>query len=483
MTLQEYLAQMAATQGRQNRGQTNLTTAQRAELEAIIRQQYGQVDPSRVGWEISNSDNPAIGLGSNPLQSISQLVPQYAALGIGAENVRGFDPSTGQYYAPNTETRDVMVSNDSMGSARFLAPGFTSNLGQFHDQDEGKYYRIIGNYDDAGALQGVDYRAFRPEGGWLNDNLELVAALTLAGMGGYAALTGGGAGGAGAGLAEGTIMGGTGAGAGGAGVLGNTLGGGMATSAGATLGAGAGSAAAGLAGAGLLPSLSGTVGSLLSNPAVIGGGLSLVGGALGADAASDAAEMQQQSANAAIEEVRRQYDQNRADQMPWLQAGQASLADLMSQMGSLTTPYTQADFQNDPGYQFELAEGQRALDAAARARGLYGSSGALRELLRYSQGLASTRYQDAWNRDLTNRQNTFNMLSGVSGTGQVTAGNLGAMGQSTANTVGDLLTQTGNAQAAGRVGSANAWTQAGSNALNAWQQQMLIDKIGSNLYR
>lgn len=469
MTLQEYLAQMAATQGRQNRGQTNLTTAQRAELEAIIRQQYGQVDPSRVGWEISNSDNPAIGLGSNPLQSISQLVPQYAALGIGAENVRGFDPSTGQYYAPNTETRDVMVSNDSMGSARFLAPGFTSNLGQFHDQDEGKYYRIIGNYDDAGALQGVDYRAFRPEGGWLNDNLELVAALTLAGMGGYAALTGGGAGGAGAGLAEGTIMGG----AGGAGTAGSLAAGGGALT-------GAGAAATG---AGALTGLSGTVGSLLSNPAVIGGGLSLVGGALGADAASDAAEMQQQSANAAIEEVRRQYDQNRADQMPWLQAGQQTLGDLMSQMGSLTTPYTQADFQNDPGYQFELAEGQRALDAAARARGLYGSSGALRELLRYSQGLASTRYQDAWNRDLTNRQNTFNMLSGVSGTGQVTAGNLGSLGQNTANTVGDLLTQSGNAQAAGRVGSANAWTQAGSNALNAWQQQMLIDKIGSNLYR
>ena len=193
--------------------------------------------------------------------------------------------------------------------------------------------------------------------------------------------------------------------------------------------------------------------------------------------------MQQASANAAIEEVRRQYDQNRADQMPWLEAGQTSLADLMGQMGALQTPYTQADFQNDPGYQFELAEGQRALDAAARARGLYGSSGSLRELLRYSQGLASTRYQDAWNRDLTNRQNTYNMLAGVSGTGQVTAGNLGSMGQNTANTVGDLLTQTGNSQAAGRIGSTNAWTQAGSNALNAWQQQMLIDRLGTNVNR
>jgi len=57
------------------------------------------------------------------------------------------------------------------------------------------------------------------------------------------------------------------------------------------------------------------------------------------------------------------------------------------------------------------------------------------------------------------------------------------MGTNRANTVGDLLTQSGNAQAAGRVGSANAWTQAGSNALNAWQQQMLIDRLGSNLYR
>lgn len=431
MTLQEYLAQMAATQGRQNRGQTNLTTAQRAELENIIRQQYASYDPASVYWTGTQGDNP-----------LAQF---------GGARPMGWDSASG---------RAGDLSLDATGRAQF---------GQIHDPETGTYYRVMGQYGDDGALGDIGYDEFTPEGGWLNDNLPLVAALTLAGMGGYAALTGGGAGGAGAGLAEGTIMGG----AGGAGTAGSLAAGGGALT-------GAGAAATG---AGALTGLSGTVGSLLSNPAVIGGGLSLVGGALGADAASDAAEMQQQSANAAIEEVRRQYDQNRADQMPWLQAGQASLADLMSQMGSLTTPYTQADFQNDPGYQFELAEGQRALDAGARARGLYGSSGALRELLRYSQGLASTRYQDAWNRDLTNRQNTFNMLSGVSGTGQVTAGNLGAMGQSTANTVGDLLTQSGNARAAGRVGSANAWTQAGSNALNAWQQQMLIDKIGSNLYR
>lgn len=410
-------------------------------------------------------------MGDNPMDwSIQQEAAQrygrggqFAVLpdgpGTGFQKVT--DPQTGETYY----TRRLMSGGPGDRDNTFrLDP----SMGVRENQDW--YLQAIYNPD--GTLREIAPIERPNTSGWVDFRDAIKPVLAMAGLaagGGWLAnALGAGAAGA-AGLAEGTYA---------AGVVpsGAALGAGGAAAGAAGAAGGLGTAAGAAAGAT-------TLGSLLSNPAVIGGGLSLVGGAMGADAARDAARAQEASANAAIEEVRRQYDQNRADQMPWLQAGQQTLGDLLGRLDSLTTPYTQADFQSDPGYQFELAEGQRALDAAARARGLYGSSGSLRELLRYSQGLASTRYQDAFNRDLTNRQNTYNMLSGISGTGQVTAGNLGSMGQNTANTVGSLLTQTGNAQAAGRIGAANAWTNAGSQALNAWQQQMLLDRIGSNLYR
>lgn len=425
MTLQEYLAQMAATQGRQNRGQTNLTTAQRAELENIIRQQYASYDPASVYWTGTQGDNP-----------LTQ---------VGGARPMGWDFASG---------RAGDLSLDATGRAQF---------GQIHDPETGTYYRVMGQYGDDGVLGDISYDEFTPEGGWLNDNLPLVAALTLAGMGGYAALTGGGAGGAGT---AGSAVGGT---MGGAGLVEPASGLGGAVAGGAASGAGTAAGA-------------GTVAGLLSNPASLAAGANLVGGVLGSNAASDAAQQQQDAANAAIAEQRRQFDTTRSDLQPWMQAGQTSLSDLMANMNALTKPYTPADLQNDPGYQFQMSEGQKALDAAARARGGYGSSGALRELLRYSQGLASQSYGDAYNRDMASKLQKYNMLAGVSGTGQTTANNLGSFGSSNAQTVGDLLTQSGNAGAAGTVGSANAWNSALGNTVNAYQQQNWLNRIGSNLY-
>lgn len=457
MTLAEFLASMEAQYGRSGTTEDvlNIPMDQAQQYLDLAAQQYGNVGgidwtpwrTSEWGTDANQAWLERDGVRITPMQTVFQdengMVTSWAGVDL----------------------------NRNRGS-----------MGRFRDPTTGKYYHIVGEYDAQGNLVpgSAGVYEYNPHAG--NNFFSAIgpAVRTIGGamLGAYGlsqlapaagAASGGSAAGGAAAMTPAEALA--------AGVAPGPVGGG--SMAGVVGGTAAGTAAGVAGGAGM----AGTLGSWLSNPAVIGGGLSLVGGALGADAASDAAEAQERAANAAIEEIRRQYDQNRADQMPWLQAGQTSLADLMARMGDLTTPYTQADFQNDPGYQFELAEGQRALDAAARARGLYGSSGALRELLRYSHGLASTRYQDAWNRDLTNRQNTYNMLSGISGTGQVTAGNLGSLGQGTANTVGDLLTQTGNAQAAGRIGAANAWTNAGSQALNAWQQQMLLDRIGSNLYR
>lgn len=68
----------------------------------------------------------------------------------------------------------------------------------------------------------------------------------------------------------------------------------------------------------------------------------------------------------------------------------------------------------DPSYQFRLQQGVNGLDASAAAKGGLLSSGHMKDLTDYSQGLASTEYQNMYNRfnndqnNIQNDQNTRN---------------------------------------------------------------------------
>ncbi len=59
----------------------------------------------------------------------------------------------------------------------------------------------------------------------------------------------------------------------------------------------------------------------------------IIGGMMGADASKDAARTQQQAADRATEEQRRQYDQTREDMAPWRNTGGAALNQLAYLMG------------------------------------------------------------------------------------------------------------------------------------------------------
>lgn len=65
--------------------------------------------------------------------------------------------------------------------------------------------------------------------------------------------------------------------------------------------------------------------------------------------------------------------------------------------------FTPGDLTADPGYQFQLTEGNRAADRASLARGNYYSGEALREAQQFGQGLADTTYNSAFNRALQGR--------------------------------------------------------------------------------
>lgn len=55
-------------------------------------------------------------------------------------------------------------------------------------------------------------------------------------------------------------------------------------------------------------------------------------------------------------------------------------------------------FQAGPGYQFQLQQGQQAINRTAASRGMLASGNTSLDLLRYSQGLADQEYDDYLNR-------------------------------------------------------------------------------------
>jgi len=174
----------------------------------------------------------------------------------------------------------------------------------------------------------------------------------------------------------------------------------------------------------------------------------------------------------ALAQQQRQFDISRADQLPWMEAGQGALSQLIKELPSLTAAPDPSQFQADPGYQFAFDEGQRAIDRSAAARGALNSGGTLKALARYGQGMANQQYGTWYDRQRAVQTDQFNRLSAIAGTGQTTATNLGALGQNFANqqsstlsNIAGLHLQGGNARASGymRRGaiSADQWRQAG----------------------
>jgi hypothetical protein len=145
--------------------------------------------------------------------------------------------------------------------------------------------------------------------------------------------------------------------------------------------------------------------------------------------------------------------------------------------GYLSHDFTLADFEKDPGYQFRLDEGTKALERSAAARGglLSGATG--KALERYGQDYGSTEYSNAYNRFNNDRTTRFNRLSAVAGTGQTAATTLGSLGANSANTISDLATQRGNARAAGSIGQANAINGGISSLADFYTQQQYMKKF------
>lgn len=293
--------------------------------------------------------------------------------------------------------------------------------------------------------------------------------------GGSAANTGLGVAG-GAGGAAGTAGIAGAAAGGGAGATGATavpLGSGISTGGtGASIGGGALgtgiTAGAAPAGGGGVASSGGFLG--LSTGDWVNLGTQLGGAMLQADAAKSAAAGQTAASDAAIAESRRQYDTTRSDLMPWLRAGTGAigrLSDLVGTSGTQLTP--EQVMQMDPGYQFRLVEGTKAIGNLAGARGMTNSGATLKALTRFGQDYASNEYG-----------NIYNRLAGIAGTGQQAGTTLGGLGAQNAGTIGQYMTGAANARGAAGIGAANAYGGALNTIGNYYSQNQMLDKILKN---
>jgi hypothetical protein len=258
--------------------------------------------------------------------------------------------------------------------------------------------------------------------------------------------------------------------------------------------------------------------------AVIGGVGTVAGAALGAvgagkqaSAAKSAAELQYEAQQNALAEQQREYNQNQQNEAPFLQAGQQSvtslgnLLNLSGQGQGALAPWTQqfkaptaAEAEQFPGYQFQLQQGEQALQDSASAQGTLLSGATQKGLINYGQNAAQSDYQQVYNNALQqyqqsynqfqqNQSNTFNRLASVAGLGQVTAGQLGQQGQQAAQNTGNILFNgaTGQGQALQNAGAAtasgynafgNAASGLGSSINNTVSLANLLNANGNNSF-
>ena len=135
------------------------------------------------------------------------------------------------------------------------------------------------------------------------------------------------------------------------------------------------------------------------------------------------------------------------------------------------TPFaapTAADMAQDPGYQFRLSEGQKALERSGAARGVTNTGGTMKGILDYGQQAASQEYGNVYNRNL----NTYNVNeANRSGAYGMNYGNaLGAYGMNEQNRAGAYNTNYGNALNAYNTNEQNRAGAYATNAANQYQQ-------------
>jgi hypothetical protein len=175
---------------------------------------------------------------------------------------------------------------------------------------------------------------------------------------------------------------------------------------------------------------------------------------LGAFASKSAADTQAGATDRSTAAQERMFGKQVELQEPFRQVGVNALPELVA--ASRYTPFSIEEFQKDPGYQFRLREGLRALENRAAAEGTRISGNQLRGLVRYNQELAGQDWMNSFNRYQAERAARLNPLQSLVGAGQTTAQNIAGAAGRLGENIGANMIQGGVARASGYMGMANA---------------------------
>lgn len=223
---------------------------------------------------------------------------------------------------------------------------------------------------------------------------------------------------------------------------------------------------------------------------------SVASGMMASDASQSAADTQADATRDSNATEKAMYDQTRADNMPALDARNASLDKMRSLLGiggdasapgygSLAGRINPGDVANEPGYKFGLDQGLKTQNNVLGARGMRNSGAALKAAARYGTDYATTKYDNAFNREVANRSAQLNPLQSVAGLAQTGASTVASAGQNYGNNVSANQTNLGNALGASQIAQGNIWGGTINQLVsqgnqNGWWRGGGMDTSGSN---
>ena len=185
--------------------------------------------------------------------------------------------------------------------------------------------------------------------------------------------------------------------------------------------------------------------------ALVVGGSQLVGSAMQAGAAEDAANIQAGAAGQGISEQRRQFDALQALLKPYTEAGVPALEQQQAFLGLRGPEEEQAAIDrisSGAGFQESVRQGEEALLQRASATGGLRGGNIQGALAQFRPALLNQALEQQYSR-----------LGGMTQLGQRSAAGVGAAGMETGTNVANLLSQQGAALAGGELGQAKAYGQ------------------------
>lgn len=136
------------------------------------------------------------------------------------------------------------------------------------------------------------------------------------------------------------------------------------------------------------------------------------------------------------------------------------------------------NLEMDPGYDFRLSEGEKAMQRMQSAGGTRYGGGALRSAMRYGQDYASNEFSNAVNR----RNSELGYLFSLAGFGQQGIATAGQAGAASAANNSNILMQNAANQGAYGMAGASAINNAVQGGLQNYYTQQLLSDYNKNPY-